>query len=241
MRGTLTDEAAARWCEIKAEYARLNRSGDEGSPAQLAVEQLSFVNKSLAQIAAKLDKEQLSFDYSALLQQLAQVLDEQEFSTQLTELRETLSQQPYVAPLTQLIASQQQVVQEMTGLQNTIQQTANGQQLLANLDKLNDLLNTQAQIQHALGQQSQQQNTLFSHLSDRLEAVAQPQIQVDNHLDDSSAKALEAVTTLLANTLTNSNTEPVQQQLKDILHKLEEIKSRPVVSNDSGAKNPYML
>lgn len=241
LRGTLTDEAAARWCEIKAEYARLNRSGDEGSPAQLAVEQLSFVNKSLAQIAAKLDKEQLSFDYSALLQQLAQVLDEQEFSTQLTELRETLSQQPYVAPLTQLIASQQQVVQEMTGLQNTIQQTANGQQLLANLDKLNDLLNTQAQIQHALGQQSQQQNTLFSHLSDRLEAVAQPQIQVDNHLDDSSAKALEAVTTLLANTLTNSNTEPVQQQLKDILHKLEEIKSRPVVSNDSGAKNPYML
>ena len=242
LRGTLTAEEATRWHEIKAEYARLHRNSDEGSPAQLAVEQLSFVNKSLSQIAAKLDKEQLSFDYSALLQQLAQVLNEQEFATQLTELREALTQQPYATPLKQLIASQQQVAEEIAGLQNAIKRTANNEQLLANLGKLNDLLSTQAQIQQALGQQGQQQNTLFENLSERLEAVAQPHIQVDNHVDDSSAKALEAVTTLLTNTLANSSAEQVQQQqLKDILQKLEDIQSRPVVSNGSPAKNPYML
>ncbi|KAF7781514.1 hypothetical protein PRUB_b0762 [Pseudoalteromonas rubra] len=107
LRDTLTAEENERWAQIKADYARLNRANDAGSPALLAVEQLAEVSGALSQIASRLDKQQLSHNYSEQFEGLRAVLGEQGVTAQLQQLTRQ-AEQPAILKVLEQLAEQNQ-------------------------------------------------------------------------------------------------------------------------------------
>ncbi|MDK1310544.1 DNA repair ATPase [Pseudoalteromonas ardens] len=107
LRDTLTAEESERWAQIKADYARLNRANDAGSPALLAVEQLAEVSGALSQIASRLDKQQLSHNYSEQFEGLRAVLGEQGVTAQLQQLTRQ-AEQPAILKVLEQLAEQNQ-------------------------------------------------------------------------------------------------------------------------------------
>ncbi|QPB85588.1 AAA domain-containing protein [Pseudoalteromonas rubra] len=105
LRDTLTAEESERWAQIKADYARLNRANDAGSPALLAVEQLAEVSGALSQIASRLDKQQLSHNYSEQFEGLRAVLGEQGVTAQLQQLTRQ-AEQPAILKVLEQLAEQ---------------------------------------------------------------------------------------------------------------------------------------
>ncbi|WP_194867005.1 DNA repair ATPase [Pseudoalteromonas sp. PPB1] len=105
LRDTLTAEESERWAQIKADYARLNRANDAGSPALLAVEQLAEVSGALSQIASRMDKQQLSHNYSEQFEGLRAVLGEQGVTAQLQQLTRQ-AEQPAILKVLEQLAEQ---------------------------------------------------------------------------------------------------------------------------------------
>ena len=54
IRGVLTTEESARWEDIKNEFSRLRKLGDENDPARLLANQLSLIGEQLTQVARQL-------------------------------------------------------------------------------------------------------------------------------------------------------------------------------------------
>ncbi|ALU45202.1 DNA repair ATPase [Pseudoalteromonas rubra] len=107
LRDTLTAEENERWAQIKSDYARLNRANDAGSPALLAVEQLAEVSGALSQIASRLDKQQLSHNYTEQFEGLRAVLGEQGVTAQLQQLTRQ-AEQPAILKVLEQLAEQNQ-------------------------------------------------------------------------------------------------------------------------------------
>ena len=92
LRETLSKEDNERWQAIIQDYSRLNKLDDAGSPAMLAVNQMSLLHESLEGISSKLDKQNLSWDHSKPLQQVAESILNNNAHSQFAELNSTLSQ-----------------------------------------------------------------------------------------------------------------------------------------------------
>ncbi|MGO2129078.1 MAG: DNA repair ATPase [Pseudoalteromonas prydzensis] len=87
LRGTLSAEQQQRFSQIKGDFVRLNKLDGAGSPVMMAVEQMGYLHQSLEEIAGKLSKNNLSHDYSQLLQSVGmniQSLDNNEAVNALT-------------------------------------------------------------------------------------------------------------------------------------------------------------
>ncbi|MCG7550198.1 DNA repair ATPase [Pseudoalteromonas sp. Of7M-16] len=104
LRNTLCEQEAKRWQQILDDYALLNRANDAGSPVLLAVEQLGELNESLTSIASKLDKDQLSHNYSALLEKLNGAVGEQDTNGSLQALAKVIEHSAQQSPLTSSFA-----------------------------------------------------------------------------------------------------------------------------------------
>ncbi len=107
LRGNLTDEQAERFTAIKEDFTRLNRLDGAGSPAMLAVNQMSLLHEALESISGKLDKDTLSWDHSEqftaltkatsannninLLSDLVQAVSGNNTTEHLAELSKTIS------------------------------------------------------------------------------------------------------------------------------------------------------
>ncbi|WP_405631422.1 DNA repair ATPase [Pseudoalteromonas sp. Ld20] len=109
LRGTLTQEDHARYSQIKEDFVRLNKLDGAGSPVMMAVEQMGYLHESLEGIASKLSKNNLSHDYSDLLQSVGvniQGLDNKHALAALAQsLDNGFKQTPYESGLEQLSAA----------------------------------------------------------------------------------------------------------------------------------------
>ncbi|WP_440055309.1 DNA repair ATPase [Pseudoalteromonas sp. T1lg65] len=223
IRGTLTEQEQTRWAEIKAEYARLNRVNDGSDPVFLAVDQLSELNRALSQIVTRLDKSQLSHDYSDTLNQLAQKLEQKELVQQLTELQQTIASAPYEAPLKQLAAQQHLASEQLKeSLSKTVE--ACGQQLKFNNRSFYKTLKATLQA-----------------VSEQLANTPAPEVTINNQQGDQSAQALQLVTELLTQQLNIKNDDAA---LTEKLEKVLEQLSKDTFSNTSSeqsVKEPFLL
>ncbi|WP_249365867.1 DNA repair ATPase [Pseudoalteromonas sp. NEC-BIFX-2020_002] len=109
LRGTLTQDDHARYSQIKEDFVRLNKLDGAGSPVMMAVEQMGYLHESLEGIASKLSKNNLSHDYSDLLQSVGvniQGLDNKHALAALAQsLDNGFKQTPYESGLEQLSAA----------------------------------------------------------------------------------------------------------------------------------------
>ncbi|MDK1288422.1 DNA repair ATPase [Pseudoalteromonas umbrosa] len=155
LRGTLDELASSRWQQILDDYALLNRANDAGSPVLLAVEQLGELNESLTSIATKLDKEQLSHNYSALFESLNQAISAQDTNGSIQSVAKVIEQSAQQSPLSasfeqllELLTEQHQ--QNQVHSEQLAHQGANTTGTL--VSKVNDAL---VQLTGALNTQSQ--------------------------------------------------------------------------------------
>ncbi|TMP38406.1 DNA repair ATPase [Pseudoalteromonas rubra] len=125
LRNTLTAQENERWAQIKADYARLHRANDAGSPALLAVEQLAEVSGALSQIASRLDKTQLSHNYSEQFEGLRAILGEQGVTAQLQQLTRQAEQPAILTALEQLAEQHMTQNQQLPHWLETITEAIN--------------------------------------------------------------------------------------------------------------------
>ncbi|MBE0362767.1 hypothetical protein PULV_a0329 [Pseudoalteromonas ulvae UL12] len=90
LRGTLTQEEHARYCQIKDDFIRLNKLDSAGSPVMMAVEQMGYLHESLESIANKLSKSNLSHDYSTLFQHVGEQIQSLDSKSALAVIAKTL-------------------------------------------------------------------------------------------------------------------------------------------------------
>ena len=106
LRGTLSAEEQQRFSQIKGDFVRLNKLDGAGSPVMMAVEQMGYLHQSLEDIASKLSKNNLSHDYTQLLQSLGVNLQSLDNTQAINSMAQVLdngfAQTPYKESLEQL-------------------------------------------------------------------------------------------------------------------------------------------
>ncbi|TMP42397.1 DNA repair protein [Pseudoalteromonas citrea] len=106
LRGMLTDNDAHRWAQIKQDFCRANKLDSSSSPTMLIVEQIGLLHESLTEIAERLNKANLSHDYTTSMEELrasVNQLDNHESLDKLSRtLEESMASSRYYEVLTQL-------------------------------------------------------------------------------------------------------------------------------------------
>ncbi|RZM85400.1 DNA repair protein [Pseudoalteromonas rubra] len=204
LRDTLTAEESERWAQIKADYARLNRANDAGSPALLAVEQLAEVSGALSQIASRLDKAQLSHNYSEQFEGLRAILGEQGVTAQLQQLTRQAEQPAILTALEQLAEQHKAQNQQLPQWLETITETINS--VAQNSE--NATRQGQAELKEVLevlvAYQQSGQSELVQTLS---ETVSQAMAQSDQLATGNLATLKSALDSLLRQQQTNMSAQ----------------------------------
>ena len=210
LRETLSKDDNERWQAIKQDYSRLNKLDDAGSPAMLAVNQMSLLHESLEGISSKLDKQNLSWDHSdsllqvansinqtspqSQLQTIAESLIANNSNEQLTTLNHTLTQLDNNHNLQQLSQSLSQAISANNNTDNLSELTQSVTQAINannNTDKLSELV-LAIQNNNNSGQLSQLID-INKQLTDTLQQQAVPEVNIDNHTDPQVADAVQAI------------------------------------------------
>ncbi|MCO7188914.1 MULTISPECIES: DNA repair ATPase [unclassified Pseudoalteromonas] len=204
LRNTLTAQENERWAQIKADYARLNRANDAGSPALLAVEQLAEVSGALSQIASRLDKSQLSHNYSEQFEGLRAILGEQGVTAQLQQLSRQAEQPAILKALEQLTEQHKAQNQQLPHWLETITETINS----AAQNSGSATRQGQAELKEVLevlvAYQQSGQSELVQTLS---ETVGQALAQSDKLAASNQATLLSALDSVLRQQQTNMSAQ----------------------------------
>ena len=125
LRDTLSTEQQQRFSQIKADFVRLNKLDGAGSPVMMAVEQMGYLHQSLEEIASKLSKNNLSHDYSQLLQSLGVNLQSLDNKQAINSIAQSLDNKEAMNALTAAVTSNNNQV-SFAQLVNAINQQTQG-------------------------------------------------------------------------------------------------------------------
>ncbi|MBQ4811422.1 DNA repair ATPase [Pseudoalteromonas luteoviolacea] len=196
LRETLTDEERTRWAQILADYALLNRANDAGSPVLLAVEQLGELNASLSSIATKLDKEQLSHDYSPLLESLTSTVKTQDLKPSIETLAKTLDKGVQHSPLTASFEKLTELLGNQHGELLT-QKVQSAEHAMDKQDALFTRLGSELnQVSQALAKQTELQQMQVEQVKQNEVDAADAQQAYSEHLGLAVSKVSDALNKL---------------------------------------------
>jgi hypothetical protein len=206
LRGTLTKDETERFQNIKDSFSRLNSLDTAGSPAMLAVNQMSLLHEALENISSKLDKKTLSWDHSdqfyALAESIKETSTQEQLSTIANKISNSINNTDNQAQLTELInaVSSLDNKTQLTALADSIKNT-NTQEQLTNI--ANNIENTDNQTQlteliNAVNNLDQKAELaelikINSDLNNTLSQQKTPEVNIDNHTDPQVADAVQAI------------------------------------------------
>ncbi|MCF6455756.1 DNA repair ATPase [Pseudoalteromonas sp. MMG024] len=216
LRGTLSEQDAERWQQIKKDYSSKNKLDQAGSAEMMAVEQLANVHSSLEQIGDKLNANTLVHNYQEQFGSLVDSIRNLDNANALNTLTDTLSTQLSTSPY-----------------QDTLTEIA---QTIAS----NNSIDALGSISNALAQ-GNQQSTQYTHsLQDLTQAVETLKLENIEQLlaklvtaQDNTANSVALQSDVLSQSIAHNNTNETLNHIAKQLsegneqkgHELEKLQS----------------